>query len=191
MPRVIFTAGMRAAGDRNNRKRAGRISRTRFYLAFAYLLWSIVPHFHLLVHSHAGGAHTHAALSGAQVRLANQVLEGLGPAVLSQTAETDFSGEETDDAEKPLIDLPGESGLSGLAGGSGHPVTEAILAAASAGMRHAHFWEDANLAGAVPLPAFAGLCAAFFFHAAFRYAAPSLKARAQSPARGPPALLFA
>ncbi len=170
---------MRTAKGRLERMGARRISRTRFYLAFAYLLWSIVPHFHLLVHSHAGGAHRHAALSGAQVRLANQVLEGLGPAVLSQTAETEISGEETDGVEKTAA-CP-----------AGHPVSEAILAAASAGMRHAHFWEDANLAGAVSAPAFAGLCAAVFFYAAFRYAAPSLKAWAPSLARGPPAPLFA
>jgi hypothetical protein len=146
----------------------GRDPRTAFYLAVGYLLWSIVPHYHLLIHSHAGGAHSHAALTGAQVRLANSVLDGLGPAGLSAGAD-DIGGVE---APVPM---------------SGEPT----LASGPRGVLHVHFWEDSNLASLVSLPGFALLGADFLAAFFSRYRSPALSLSGLAFARGPPALRFA
>ena len=158
---------MRGIRARLKRIADGRDPRASFYAALAYLLWSIVPHFHLLIHSHAGGGHSHAALTGAQVRLANGVLDGLGPAGMS------FAG-DIGGCEAPV-----------------HAATEPALADGSGGVLHAHFWEDANLAGLASLPAFLFAAAAFLVSFLSRYRAPALSRPGTALARGPPVLRLA
>ena len=144
---------------------SGREPTLAFYFALAYFVWSIVPHFHLILHTHAGGAHAHAALSGAQVRLANQVLDDLGPAGLPDADPAEFGGEANAPAAAP-----------------GEPA----LAAGAAGSPHAHFWDDANLAGAASLTFFAALAAAILLFRLVRYLAPALAPMGPALARGPP-----
>jgi hypothetical protein len=170
--RHYLSARMRRLRAGMKRLAAGRDRKATFYLAFLYFLWSIVPHFHLLIHSHGGGAHAHAELSGAQVRLANRVLEGLGPAGLQGSADGDQGGLET--GARSVARGPGEPAL---AAGPGHDW-------------HAHYWEDANLAGQASLPAWASLAAALLAFLAARYRAPALGPTGPASARGPPFALL-
>jgi hypothetical protein len=159
---------------------AGRDPQAAFYLALAYFLWAIIPHFHVLVHSHAGGAHSHAALSGAQVRLANRLLDGLGPAGLAGSADGDIGGQETSASGGE----PRGRAVAPVAG-------ETAMAAGNEAHWHAHYWEDANLAGAASLPIFALACAAALLYFAVRYLPPALGPSGSAPARGPPAFASA
>lgn len=156
---------MPRATARLKRISAGKDPHAAFYVALAYLLWAIVPHFHLLIHSHAGGAHSHAALTGAQVRLANRVLDGLGPAGLSATGE--IGGMEI-----PTVRAAGEP----------------TFAVGSDRALHAHFWEDSNLASLASLPLFALACAALLLFFASRYLSPALSLQGSALPRGPPVL---
>jgi hypothetical protein len=151
---------------------AGRDPRFRFRLALAYLLWSILPHFHVLFHSHAGGApHFHASLTSAQTALANRVLDGLGPAGLQGMAPTEVGGEE----KAAPVPAPGD----------------VALAAGRDASLHGHYWEDANLAGALSFPTLAAMTAVLVLFFAVRYLPPGLRPSGAAPARGPPSLLFA
>lgn len=161
----------------------GKDPKAAFYFALAYLLWSIVPHFHVLIHSHAGGAHSHAELDGAQVRLANRVLEGLGPAGFAASADGELSGQES--PSRSAAGVSAEEARPSL------PPGETALAAGGDAGLHAHFWEDTNLAGTAPFPAFALACAVALLFLAARYLPPALSPAGAAPARGPPAFLFA
>lgn len=153
------------------RMAAGRDPRFRFHLALAYLLWSILPHFHVLFHSHAGGApHFHASLTSAQTALANRVLDGLGAADVRGMSETEVGGEEK---AAPIA-------ASG----------EADLGAGREGL-HSHYWEDANLAGVLSFPTLAAMAVVLVLFSAVRYLPPGLRPSGAAPARGPPSLLFA
>ena len=145
-----------------------RIGKGRFYLALGYLIWSLLPHFHIVNHSHAGGAHVHASFSTDQVRLANQVADNLDPSEMPSPEAADFGGEALPKASShatPPEESP-ESFSTGL-----HRLSSPT---ADAG-RHGHFWEDPNLAGLVSgvsvVPFFIVL--AVFVLAA--YLAPSLR----------------
>lgn len=143
--------------------------RTRFYLALGYLLWALLPHFHLTYHSHAGGSHFHATLAPSQIQQANQVLDALGPAALAEAATPEVGGEA----------------LTAMA-----VVGAAVISAADAASGlHGHYWEDANLAGLAALPYFQLLIAALLLLALFRYQAPMFRFAGRLTARGPPAFL--
>lgn len=147
-----------------------RNPRIRFYLALGYLLWSILPHFNLIYHTHAGGSHFHATLSPTQVAQANRVLEALGPAALAATVPTEVGGLELSVAS----------------------VGGALLAAADAASGlHGHYWEDANIAGLVSLPLLSLLLSALALLALARYQAPLFRFAGRLTARGPPAFLAA
>jgi hypothetical protein len=153
------------------------MARGRFYLALAYLIWTILPHFHVLFHSHAGGAHFHATFTPTQVRMANRVLDGLGPSALATAQEADVGGEAAQAASAdPLAEAatawaPGAAALSAGAAGSG---------------LHGHYWEDANLAGILGL-FFAALIATRYFSRSFsRAEAPDARPMGFRLARGPP-----
>lgn len=150
----------------------GRMGRGRFYLALTYFLWSLLPHFHVLTHSHAAGSHSHASLSAAQVDLANRVLENLGPAELPDAEAAEVGGGLTAGDVRP----PGGS--------------HAALAPVRSGSElHGHFWEDPNLAGLVSRDHALPFCAALIALAFASYASPSLRILHRAAARGPPALL--
>lgn len=143
--------------------------RTRFYLAIGYMLWALLPHFHLIYHSHAGGSHFHATLAPSQVKQANQVLDALGPAVLADAAMPEVGGEAL-----PALAIAGAAALSAADAASG---------------LHGHFWEDANLAGLAALPGFQLLIAALLVLAMLRYQAPLFRFAGRLTARGPPVFL--
>jgi hypothetical protein len=100
----------------------------RFHLAIAFLLWSICPQFALYFHSHAQGpeGHSHAALSPAELELAEQ----------AATAVTATGG-----TLSPDFGLSGESAPRRAADRS-----DAGLSA-GAPEYHAHFQEEANAVG--------------------------------------------
>ncbi len=160
-----------------------RDPRSRFYFAFVYLVWSILPHFHVLFHSHAGsGPHHHASFSPAQISLANRVIDGLGPAGLAGASEPDVGGEETNAVSVPralqatmAYAVAGESALA--------PGRDAFL--------HGHYWEDANLAGVASLPGFSVLAVVMIAFVAVRYLPPGLRPSGAALARGPPSPFFA
>jgi hypothetical protein len=137
-----------------------------FHLAVAYLIWSIAPHFHQLYHTHAPGGAAPAALSQDQVRMANRVLNELGPAGLTE-AKDDGAGTE----EHVRLVYP----------------SEPTVADGAEGIRHGHSWEDANLAGAAGLPDFHSLRPGPLPYPRPRYLPPGLRPTGAAPARGPPA----
>ena len=156
-----------------------RLPKVRFHLALAYLIWSILPHYHLLVHSHPGGdgAHTHLSFSAAEVGLANRALEALGPAVLAGDTRAEFSLEPGDAAAgKASVAAHAIAGETALAGSTGD------------GNPHSHYWEDANLAGILSL-CFAGLLIVLAIpYILRRHPAPFSGRLGLTWARGPPLL---
>ena len=78
----------------------------RFYLAFAFFIWSILPHFHLLVHSHKGGTgnHVHPSFSAADLPMANRILGVPGPAALDESRGDEFTIDESNSAAATLVD---------------------------------------------------------------------------------------
>lgn len=139
-------------------------SQLRFYLAMAFLLWSVLPHFSVYRHAHTGSSgHEHATLTPAQVQLANQVALAL-PA----DAEPDFGGESV-----PLS-------RSGAEEPSLNPDPEVRI--------HAHFQQDPNVhaQGIAPRDIAPDSPPALFLSA--RPSAPDLGWRFEQQARGPPSL---
>ncbi|MDQ3000643.1 MAG: hypothetical protein M3Y08_05220 [Fibrobacterota bacterium] len=159
-----------------------RMGKGRFYLALGYLIWSLLPHFHIVNHSHAGGSHTHASFSADQVRLANQVVDNLDPAELASPESPGFGGEALPKASSRVIGPQGspEDFATGL-----HALSSQN---ADAG-RHGHFWEDPNLAGLVSGVSRVTFTVAPALIALTRYLAPTLRSLRSAPARGPPCFL--
>lgn len=146
---------------------SARHPRARFYLALVFLIWSVLPHFHVLIHSHAGGPHVHASFSAEETDLANRVLEGLGPA--------------------GLPDADSETGAAADGAMRGRASAgETALASGGEAASHGHFWEDANLAGAAALPASALPAVLVIALILARYLPPGLRPSGAAPARGPP-----
>ena len=106
-------------------------SRVRGYLALAFLLWSIFPHFQLITHSHVSGeaSHFHNTLSKTDIANANlilQTLEGL-----------EKQKEEKSDSKNLNAVIPvHKKTFSGLA-----------LSDKNSSSIHTHYLEEANLAG--------------------------------------------
>lgn len=142
--------------------------RTRFYLVLGYLLWALLPHFQFIHHTHSGGAHFHATFAPSQIKQANQVLDALGPAALTDAATPEVGGEAL-----PFLAVAGAAVLS---------------AADAAADLHGHYWEDANLACLAALLSFLLLLAALLMPAMLRYQAPLFRFAGRLTARGPPGL---
>jgi hypothetical protein len=163
-------------------RKLGRNGKGRFHLALAYLIWSLLPHFHVLFHSHAGGAHFHATFDPAQVSLANRVMDNLEGSGLRGAAMAEVGGEALNASQRPAgvesLSIPALGlGDTGLKAGQADP------------NRHGHFWEDPNLAGMASSIAAALAVAALILAAAAAYPSPDLRALRRFPARGPPAFL--
>ena len=69
----------------------------RFHLAIAFLLWSICPQFALYFHSHVQDheGHAHAALSPAELELAEQAATAISATGGSMSPDFGLSGEST------------------------------------------------------------------------------------------------
>jgi hypothetical protein len=163
--------------------RLGRNGKGRLHLALAYLIWTLLPHFHVLYHSHAGGAHFHASFDAAQVSLANRLMDNLEGSGLRDAAMAEVGGGERNASQRPKVVEP----LAILALAAG----EAGLKAGGGANLHGHFWEDPNLAGMASSIAAALAIAALILAALAAYPAPDLRALRRFPARGPPAFLIA
>jgi hypothetical protein len=161
--------------------RLGRNGKGRLHLALAYLIWTLLPHFHLLYHSHAGGAHFHASFDAAQVSLANRLMDNLEGSGLREAPMAEVGGGEVNASSRPK----GVEPLSILALAAG----EAGLKAGRDADLHGHFWEDPNLAGMASSMVAALAIAALILAAARAYPSPDLRALRRFPARGPPAFL--
>jgi hypothetical protein len=163
-------------------QRLNKMAKGRVYLALAYFIWSLLPHFHILFHSHAGGAHVHASFSTAQVAMANQVLDNLAPGELPGAAETEIGGEALA-SPCPLQCAPEAAAMAIAAGEAGlHPDS-------TDPNRHGHFWEDPNVAGLASGISTLPFLSALILAAPAAYLAPPLRAIGLFPARGPPAVL--
>jgi hypothetical protein len=167
------------AGTMKTLRRTGK---GRFYLALGYLIWSLLPHFHIVNHSHAGGSHVHASFATEEVNLANRVVDNLDPAVTASSKPAEFGGEAL-----PRASLAG-SRPDGFPGASAIGVHALVPGNGDAG-RHGHYWEDPNLAGIVSGFSKVHSAAAFAHVAGDAYLAPSLRSLRSAPARGPPAFL--
>lgn len=159
-----------------------RIGKGRFYLALGYLIWSLLPHFHIVNHSHAGGSHVHESFSTDQVRMANQVVDHLDPAETASSKPAGFGGEALPKA--PVADSRPEGSPQDFPIGA-HAFSQEN---AEAG-RHGHYWEDPNLAGIVSGVSAITFAAAHAHSAPVAYLAPTLRSLRSAPARGPPAFL--
>lgn len=112
-----------------------------FFLAVAFLVWSLLPHYQLVVHTHPGDGdgHRHATLSKSQMELADRMALALA-ASGEDIRPGEFSGEA----------LPGPSRPSGFP----------ALAPSRGASAHAHFQEDANVSALAsslaPSPAWPG-----------------------------------
>lgn len=155
---------------RSGMEKFSRMARGRFYLAMTYLVWSLIPHFHVLIHSHAGDSHFHASYSATQVEMANRVLETLGP----------------EDAEATPADFGG-NGIRNSTAPAGSSSGDISRPDAGSEM-HGHFWEEPNLAGLASLSPAAPLRADLVPAASPLYQDPSLRVILRAAARGPPAL---
>jgi len=155
-------------------EKLGRMARGRFYLALTYLVWSLLPHFHVLIHSHAGDSHFHAAYSATEVETANRVMETLGTGYSDTGSQAGFGGEA-----KPAS----SSTVGSSSGDISRPDPGSEL--------HGHFLEDPNLAGlasqAQSIPSRSFLASP----AASRYQEPSFCGIGRPSARGPPAFVSA
>ena len=106
--------------------------RVRAYLALAFLLWAIFPHFQLLIHSHVGGekGHFHTTLSKTDMENANlilQTLEGL----------ENQKEEKSDSQNSEALAPPAHKNIfSGLSFSDKKPFS-----------LHSHYFEEANVAG--------------------------------------------
>lgn len=149
-----------------------RMSRGRFYLALTYLVWSLLPHFHILIHSHAGDSHFHAAYSATEVETANRVLETLASESGNSEQSAGFGG----------IHKPDTRYSAGSAtGGISRPQSGSEL--------HGHFLEDPNLAGlASPIQSISPSSVLAPSNPR-SYQDPSVRAVRPASARGPPAFL--
>jgi hypothetical protein len=166
--RVLGPIGGYFIAMRSGMEKFSGMARGRFYLAMTYLVWSLLPHFHILIHSHAGDSHFHASYTATQVETANQVLENLGSED-EAAAPADFGGK----AKRLPIDKHGSS--------SGE-----FSAHAAGSELHGHFWEDPNLAGLVSESQPTLLCGFPVSQALFPYLAPALHDIGYADARGPP-----
>jgi len=129
-----------------NMTRWSELARVRFYLALFYFIWSMLPHFHVLTHSHEGGNgfHSHASFSAMEIAFANNALDALGPAALASGGlkgadNAEWMLEEKGTlfhSETPEPPAPG-SEISSL--NRGLKSTTALS--------HNHYFEDANLLG--------------------------------------------
>lgn len=144
--------------------------RLRFHCALAFLVWSLIPHYYLVLHSHEDGerGHAHAGLTREDVESARH---GHGHA--SHSTPVDGPGES-----QPVEPLDAESALLALLkiSDAGEPL-------------HGHIGEDPNLAGealqADPSVSVSGLPA----EATAGYNSPSLPILFPLGARGPPSRL--
>ncbi len=163
-------------------EKLGDMARVRFYLALLFFIWSITPHFHLMVHSHAGGeaSHVHLSLSSADVAMANRALEALGPTTLNGGKDDEIPSQEASAASVPAGSELANSGA----------VLSAFDAALKAipvnDFKHSHYWEDLNLVGMASL-ILQGLLAIILILYFLRcHLAPISELRGLTLARGPP-----
>jgi hypothetical protein len=138
----------------------------RFHLALAFLIWSLVPHFRLIIHSHggAGDGHAHAALSAGEIELADQALQAL------PSAEPREFGGGPVDSPGPIAGAGGESWNAG-------PELPA----------HAHFHQDTNTVSALPVRLASAASPSSDSSHPPLYRAPVPAVPDDRPARGPPA----
>lgn len=150
--------------------------RLRFHLGLAFLIWSLIPHYGFLVHSHAGGSHGHFhnTLSKSDLAEANAVLETLeGP---QPSGIVVFSKAQ----EPKRAQAPSQAGAPG----------DRKVRDTDTGNRHAHSWADANF---VSLSSQSGWVLPDVLpplEAFDPYLAPDLIPVFDRPARGPPAFLL-
>jgi len=122
--------------------------RVRFYLALFYFIWSLLPHFHVVTHSHAGGNgfHSHARFSAAEIAFANNTLDALGPAALASGGlkgadNAEWMLEEKGSlfhSETPELPRPGSEVTA---------LNRGLKSTNANAFSHNHYFEDANLLG--------------------------------------------
>ncbi len=113
--------------------------RLRGYLAFAFLLWSIVPHFQLITHTHTGGekGHFHADLSKGDIANANLIFNTLeGVASSPEEKNQDINTKENNNKRE---NTKASANLKTIFAGVG-------LNAEGKSKPHSHYSEEANLA---------------------------------------------
>lgn len=136
----------------------------RFYLTLAFLVWSLMPHYRLRVHTHGGSAdsHDHATFSAEGIALADHALQALPDA-----EPLEFGGEPA---------LPPSASTEGCSWTSG-----AGLSA------HVHLQQDLNSVPVVFLHSVSPKVPLAAKVHDLRYRPPTSAVPAHRPARGPPA----
>jgi hypothetical protein len=147
----------------------------RFHFAFLFLAWTLIPHFHLLVHSHAGGgrAHTHSELTKKDIRQLNRL---------------EAAVEGTEGWDKPVERDSLPSAVSPVPAG---PYSESTLADGDPSIWHSHSCEDPNITALGPQWDLHSQAPPQIVESVLIYLSPARAYIFPHPARGPPTSLFA
>jgi hypothetical protein len=113
-----------------------------FFLALGYLIWSLLPHAHFLVHTHADGdlAHAHTHLSLHDLKLRNETLISANPENAPDAAlERDF------DPGAVGVEAASANACASTGWGQSPGPDRGLKATV---LRHGHFTEEQNILAA-------------------------------------------